>query len=199
MCEELEEINYNKLLNHMEKLNNEAIRMSNFFKRIDPLASNKRSKCRRISITKQINDIIEIFEEIAKGKDIKISHNSVEELYTNIITDDFYMALTNIIENALFWVEYSSELSRLIEILSYGDDNKVYIEILDNGPGISKEDLENNILFTPGYSGKKRVTDDNGTGLGLAISGEALQRNNGKLEVIESNKGACFRITLQRS
>lgn len=199
MCEELEEINYNKLLNHMEKLNNEAIRMSNFFKRIDPLASNKRSKCRRISITKQINDIIEIFEEIAKGKDIKISHNSVEELYTNIITDDFYMALTNIIENALFWVEYSSELSRLIEILSYGDDNKVYIEILDNGPGISKEDLEDNILFTPGYSGKKRVTDDNGTGLGLAISGEALQRNNGKLEVIESNKGACFRITLQRS
>jgi histidine kinase len=199
MCEELEEINYNKLSNHMEKLNNEAIRMSNFFKRIDPLASNKRSKCRKISITKQINDIIEIFEEIAKGKDIKISHNSVEELYTNIIADDFYMALTNIIENALFWVEYSSELSRLIEILSYGDDNKVYIEILDNGPGISKEDLEDNILFTPGYSGKKRVSDDNGTGLGLAISGEALQRNNGKLEVIESNKGACFRITLQRS
>lgn len=199
MCEELEEINYNKLLNHMEKLNNEAVRMSNFFKRIDPLASNKRSKCKRISITKQINDIIEIFEEIAKGKGIKISHNSVEELYTNIIADDFYMALTNIIENALFWVEYSSELSRLIEILSYGDDNKVYIEILDNGPGISKEDLEDNILFTPGYSGKKRVSDDNGTGLGLAISGEALQRNNGKLEVIESNKGACFRITLQRS
>ena len=41
MCEELEEINYNKLLNHMEKLNNEAIRMSNFFKRIDPLLTKE--------------------------------------------------------------------------------------------------------------------------------------------------------------
>lgn len=46
---------------------------------------------------------------------------------------------------------------------------------------------------------KKRVSDDNGTGLGLAIAGEAIQRNNGKLEVIESIKGACFRITLLRS
>ena len=45
----------------------------------------------------------------------------------------------------------------------------------------------------------KKESDDNGTGLGLAIAGEAIQRNNGKLEAIEAIKGACFRITLLRS
>lgn len=197
--EELGESSYKKLSKQMEKLSDEAKRMSSFFKRLDPLASNKRGKCKKTSVTKQINDVVELFEEIAKDKDIKIIHNSVEELYINIIEEDLYMALTNIVENALFWVEFSAESSKSIDIQSYREGDKIFIEILDNGPGISDEDLKDDILFTPGYSGKKRVSDDNGTGLGLAIAGEAIQRNNGKLEVIESSKGARFRITLLRS
>lgn len=198
-CEELGASSYNKLSNQIKKLSDEAMRMSNFFKRLDPLSSNKRGKCKKTSVKKQINGVIELFEEIAKEKDVNIQYNSVEELYTNIIEEDLYMALTNIVENAMFWVGFSSESLKSIEIISYGDNDKIYIEILDNGLGIPKEDLEDDILFTPGYSGKKRVADDNGTGLGLAIAGEAIQRNNGKLEVIESIKGACFRITLLRS
>lgn len=197
--EELGESSYKKLSKQMEKLSDEAKRMSSFFKRLDPLASNKRGKCKKTSVTKQINDVVELFEEIAKDKDIKIIHNSVEELYTNIIEEDLYMALTNIVENALFWVEFSAESSKSIDIQSHREGDKISIEILDNGPGISDEDLKDDILFTPGYSGKKRVSDDNGTGLGLAIAGEAIQRNNGKLEIIESSKGARFRITLLRS
>ena len=87
----------------------------------------------------------------------------------------------------------------MIQIRLYANEKKVYIEILDNGPGIPEEDLEGDILFTPGYSGKIRVSENNGTGLGLSIAGEAIKRNNGELEVIESSKGACFRISLSRS
>lgn len=197
--EELKASSYNKLSKYMEKLHDEAKRMSEFFSRLDPLSSNKRGKYKKTSVHKQINGVIELFEETAKDKDIEIQYNSVKELYTNIIEEDLYMALTNIVDNAIFWVGFSSEPLKSIEIESYEEDNNICIEILDNGPGISKEDLENDILFTPGYSGKKRVSDDNGTGLGLAIAGEAIQRNNGKLEVIESIKGACFKITLLRS
>ncbi|XBG77133.1 sensor histidine kinase [Enterococcus cecorum] len=198
-CEELGASSYNKLSEQMKKLSDEAMRMSKFFERLDPLSSNNRGKCKKTSVQKQINGVIELFKEIAKDKDVEIQYNSVENLYTNIIEEDLYMALTNIVENAMFWVDFSSKPLKSIEIMSYGDDDKIYIEILDNGTGISKEDLEDDILFTPGYSGKKRVSDDNGTGLGLAIAGEAIQRNNGKLEAIESINGACFRITLLRS
>ena len=86
-----------------------------------------------------------------------------------------------------------------IEVSIFDKDEKVFIEISDNGPGVSTDDLVDDVIFTPGYSDKKRVIEDNGTGLGLAIAGEAVQRNNGKLEVIDASKGACFRITLDRS
>lgn len=196
--EELEEMDYNKLSSHIEKLTEEAMRMSNLFNRLDPLATNKRGKSKKIKISKQINEVIQLFEGIAKEKDVEISYNNIDDLYTNSIEEDIYMALANIVENALFWVEFSPESKKSIKIMTYGDDDKVYIEILDNGIGISKEDLKDDILFSPGYSGKRRVSNDSGTGLGLAIAGEAIQRNKGKLEVIESIKGACFRIILKR-
>lgn len=198
-CEMLDKNSYNKLSKDLNKLSVEAKRMSDFFKRLDPLASNKRSGRKITNISEQICGVIEIFEEVAKDKGIEIRYNCLEELYTTVIEEDLYMALTNIVENAIFWVDYSSDTTKTIDIITHGKDEKIYIEILDNGPGISKEDLEDDILFTPGYSGKKRVSNDNGTGLGLAIAGEAIQRNDGKLEVIESSKGACFRITLLRS
>lgn len=197
-CEELGKNSYHKLSEHIQKLGEEALRMSNFFKRLDPLTHTKRGRNKKTNVSKQIKGIVEMFAEEAKDKNIEIKYNSVEELYTNVIEEDLYMTLANIVENALFWVGASSEKEKQIEILSYGDEDKVYIEILDNGLGISEEDLEDDILFTPGYSGKKRILDDNGTGLGLAIAGEAIQRNDGQLEVVESVKGACFRITLLR-
>ena len=197
--EELEVSSYNTLTNDIKKLGDQSKILSNLFKKLDPLASNKRSRIKRISVLKELENIVEIFQGDAKDKGIEIKLNNEKELYANIIHDDIYMALSNIVENAMFWVEFSHEALKIINIRSYADNDNVFIEILDNGPGISAEDLEDNILFEPGYSGKIRVSENNGTGLGLAIAGEAIKRNNGKLEVIESSKGARFRITLLRS
>ena len=197
--EELEISSYKTLTNDIKKLGEQSKILSNLFKKLDPLASNKRSMIKRISVLKEVKNIVEIFQGDAKDKGIEIKLNNEEELYANIIHDDIYMALSNIVENAMFWVEFSHEEVKIIQIRSYADNDNVFIEILDNGPGISAEDLEDNILFAAGYSGKIRVSENNGTGLGLAIAGEAIKRNNGKLEVIQSSKGACFKITLLRS
>lgn len=197
--DELGKDSYKKLSEDMKKLSEEAKRLSSFFKRLDPLASNKRGRRKKTNVNNQIQDVLELFQEVAQEQGVKIKVSSFEAYDTNIIQEDLYMALTNIIENALFWVQHSDESTKTIEVSIFGNDEKIFIEISDNGPGVSSDDLLDDILFTPGYSAKKRVIEDNGTGLGLAIAGEAIQRNEGQLEVIDASKGACFRITLNRS
>ena len=108
------------------------------------------------------------------------------------------MALTNILENAIFWVQYSKYEVKKIDFKVYSNNKDVIIEIIDNGPGISEEDIKENLLFIPGYSHKNSVIEENGTGLGLPIAGEAIRRNGGTLEVIENTVGACFRIILKK-
>ncbi len=41
--------------------------------------------------------------------------------------------------------------------------------------------------------------EENGTGLGLSIAGEAIQRNEGTLEAIDSEVGGYFRICLKKA
>jgi len=189
---------YDYLLGNILELKMESLRMSNFFKRLDPLASNKRKKAQMVNIKSEIEAVIEIFETIIKDKRIFIGINYEEEVFCNIIEEDLYMALTNILENAIFWVQYSKYEVKKIDFKVYSNNKDVIIEIIDNGPGISEEDIKENLLFIPGYSHKNSVIEENGTGLGLPIAGEAIRRNGGTLEVIENTVGACFRIILKK-
>lgn len=65
------------------------------------------------------------------------------------------------------------------------------LEVWDRGPGISAEVADR--LFEPFVTSKTR-----GTGLGLAISRKLVRSMGGELELVPSERGACFRVTLQQ-
>lgn len=190
---------YNDLYNDVGKLKSEAIRMSDFFARLDPLASNKRRKRKKINAENEIRSVMDIFQTIVEESNIKIDYEMQENITLNLVEEDLYMALTNIIENAIFWVNYSKLDEKIIKISLFTNNGEAVIEIVDNGPGISSEDIKENLLFLPGYSRKNSVMEENGTGLGLSIAGEAIQRNEGTLEAIDSEVGGHFRICLKEA
>jgi two-component system NtrC family sensor kinase len=72
------------------------------------------------------------------------------------------------------------------------DADHIKIEIIDNGSGISEEDVSH--IFEPFFSTKEKA---NGKGLGLAIVHGIVQNHKGKIEV-KSRRGkeTVFSITL---
>ena len=60
------------------------------------------------------------------------------------------------------------------------DKNYIYIEIIDNGIGISKEKIVK--IFEPYFTTKTK-----GTGLGLSIVKKIIEDHNGKIK-IDKNK-----------
>lgn len=68
----------------------------------------------------------------------------------------------------------------------------VLLTILDDGPGISEEDLDH--IFEPFYS--KKVMGKSGTGLGLAIVWNNVQDHNGRILVMSTDKGTQFQVSL---
>ena len=73
-----------------------------------------------------------------------------------------------------------------LEINFSRDNNYCVTEIVDNGKGISKQDMKK--LFTPFHTTKQR-----GTGLGLSIVKKSIDEHNGKIE-IRSKKGKGTRV-----
>lgn len=103
----------------------------------------------------------------------------------------------NLINNAIHALEekYANDMSKaLLTIKTYQDDSNVYVEVIDNGSGISKDAL--NKIFEPFYTSKPI---GKGTGLGLSISYAIIEDHNGELSVTsEEGKGSSFVIRLPK-
>ncbi|USI68224.1 ATP-binding protein [Lactococcus petauri] len=182
----------------LEELNSEATDLSEFFKKLDPMTPTKRSKMKEINLQKMLENVLGIFRSEAEKYNIIFNLTCAKEITVTMHEQDLYMAVTNLLENSVFWVQYSKEDKRVIDVVVSDYETTTIVNFLDNGPGISKEDIKSEVIFVPGYSGKENVENNNGTGLGLAIAGEALSRNNGKLEAVESENGAHFRIIIDK-
>lgn len=100
---------------------------------------------------------------------------------------EFIMALSNIIINAIEAV--GPEIGKL-RIETRMKENHCFVSILDNGIGISKEDLDQ--IFSPHFTRKHA-----GTGIGLAVTKQVLTNHNAIMHVASSpGKGTCFTIIM---
>jgi signal transduction histidine kinase len=73
------------------------------------------------------------------------------------------------------------------------DKTHAQLVIQDNGLGIPPEARSR--LFEPFYRADN-VTNLPGTGLGLAIVQQCVLRQNGRIELVDSDQGARFVVTL---
>lgn len=99
-------------------------------------------------------------------------------------------ALINILRNAAQALEGTGEL--LLKAGVDTDEQQLFIEIRDNGPGIAAVDVEK--IFDPFYTTKDV---GKGSGLGLAVTREIIHKHGGEITVeSEPGHGAAFFIHL---
>ena len=97
----------------------------------------------------------------------------------------------NIIENA---IKYTGQNGN-VKVRQYVKQDKVFIEIQDNGIGIPKEDIDR--VFERFYRvDKARSRSVGGTGLGLAITKHMVKALNGNIK-LESELGVGSKFTIE--
>lgn len=74
-----------------------------------------------------------------------------------------------------------------LTIRTYKSDDKVILEVQDQGQGIMPELLEK--IGTPFFTTKEK-----GTGLGLAVSSSIIEQHNAKLDIVSDSNGSNFRV-----
>ncbi len=140
-------------------------------------------------------DVIEEFTFILGEENIgfKYIDNLKEDLFVNIDGKRIYRTIRNIIGNA---IKYGTADGLSIQVKLYNDDNFVFIDIMDNGPGIEEEHLKH--VFERFYRiDKERTKDLLSTGLGLAIAKEIVEAHGGDIGVKSKlNEGTVFTISL---
>ncbi|MCP9768939.1 hybrid sensor histidine kinase/response regulator [Lacihabitans sp. LS3-19] len=164
-----------------------ADRIENILKKVLNFAHIENTT---MSMGNFIDVVLQTIENIRDKADL-LEITISTELPTNysflLHQEQLSLALTNILVNALEALENIQ--NGKIEIILSG--NK--LKIIDNGPGISKEDQK--VIFEPYFTKKK-----NGIGLGLASSMSIFKTQGIETELDSSlGNGATFILTLPKN
>jgi len=109
-----------------------------------------------------------------------------------IDVDCFAQIIINLVDNAIKFSRDAQE--KRIEVTStLTNDKKVLFAVRDFGPGVPKNQLKK--IFQLFYRSESELTRETvGTGIGLAIVHQLSQAMNGKVDVINREPGAEFRV-----
>ncbi len=180
-----------KILDRLNDNKQQAEIFSNIFKKLEPLANNKRSSPKEFVLTKTIDDAFKLYEFELTEKGITYEIVGTTENRVMGWELDFNMAFANLIENSIYWLEDAE--TKKIAVRIEEENEKILIDYTDTGTGIDEDNIASQNIFDPGYS-----TKVDGTGLGLSIAGEALERNRAKIKAVSSNTGANFIIEITK-
>ena len=141
------------------------------------------------------DDCLTAVEGAAQKKNITIERN-LPDHFPSLFGDKelLKVGIINILGNA---VKYTPEKGQIKFTLTEQEDVVVF-EVIDNGYGISKEDLAH--IFDKFYrSTDPRVTEQTGSGLGLALTSEIIRLHGGEVEASSKvDEGSHFVIRLPK-
>ncbi|MBP1082906.1 ATP-binding protein [Bacillus capparidis] len=139
-----------------------------------------------IQISFEVQSAIDIITSYTNTHNIAIFSSIEEGLFIKGNRSELKQALLNIMKNGVEAIDSNGTLT----INTYKKNNNVCIEIIDNGIGMTKKQIQN--LGTPYYSTKIK-----GTGVGLTITYNIIKEMNGTISVTsKKDVGTTFCIEL---
>jgi len=142
----------------------------------------------------ELNDIVRS-TLVLRAVDLKAAKVKVVEDYAADLPlilanrEEIRQVVLNLVVNAEHAINATDR--GMIRVRTGLTGRSVFVEVLDNGPGISP-DLAGRI-FEPFFTTKPV---NQGTGLGLSVSLGIAEAHGGTLKMVSADRGACFVLTL---
>ena len=137
-------------------------------------------------------DVISLFEENAKSKNIDLSYMSQPNLYVYADKNMFDTVIRNLVSNAL---KFTPD-GKTVVVTANTVGNFVEISVSDTGLGM-KPDIVSKLFKLDQHVTTLGTTGEKGSGLGLILCKELVEKNGGKIGVeSELNIGSRFFFTL---
>ncbi len=148
-------------------------------------------------MVKLVEEVFEMEQMMAKEQKISLQFSNKPDrpVYVHADKKRIIEVLSNLVTNG---IKYGKKKG-LVKVGFYDFDEKMMIEVSDNGIGISKKDLPR--IFERFYRvDKSRSREQGGTGLGLSIVKHIIEAHNQTINVQSVlDEGTTFTFTLEKA
>ena len=188
-----------KRQSYYEFIHDEAERLSRLISNVLQLAKITRNEpqfdLKPTKVTELLtNTDSRIASQIERaGFALRIERSEAADQATiNIDEDYFTQIIINLVDNAIKFSKNAEK--KVIQISAkLSGDSRVLFSVRDYGPGIPKDQMKK--IFELFYRSESELTRETvGTGIGLAIVHQLTLAMNGKVDMINAEPGAEFRV-----
>ena len=158
-------------------IDNSAERINNLIENLLKFSKLGNEKSTWFDLSTTVKNVMLLEEKKAENEnvDIQITMETPFFVYSN--EETIRLVLFNLINNALEALgRYVTTKQKKIKVMIDRYDSNIRIRVMDNGAGISEENMEN--IFNPFFT-----TKESGTGLGLYIVSTELEKVQGTISV----------------
>jgi two-component system phosphate regulon sensor histidine kinase PhoR len=195
----LEDENIN--LKYLKRASKSVDRMINLIQDMDTLNKLESGilevKKKKFDVARLIAEVIDILEDSAKKRDVKIKTSFKKNEVVMVLADPnrIEQVLFNLIINAIKYGKPKGTVS----ISHFNLDNRTLIEVSDDGMGIPESDVQR--IFERFYRvDKSRTRDAGGSGLGLSIVKHIIDTHKETISVRSTvGVGSTFSFTLKNA
>lgn len=177
----------------------EVGRVNRIVEELLSLSSPRKLELTHVNLHQVLGDIVMLQKSISRTKSVVFQQNFDLSIPPVLVDGALLTQLfLNLVNNAVEAIVSDGIIRMTTRVVSdYSMTKKgermsrmVAIEIGDNGPGMSREQIEK--IFTPFFTTKTK-----GTGLGLAICHKIISEHRGMIKVdSEPGKGTTFTVLL---
>ena len=160
----------------------------------DEVALSKE-KAKKLDIEPLIKSVVDDFNNIYKvkrGINITYKNDGKNQYFINGIENRIEQIIANLLDNA---ISFSEDNKNIIVNVSKSNDNKIIIDVLDEGQGFKEKDT--NKIFKRFYSNRPEKFGQH-SGLGLNIVKNLVDLHNGSIKAFNrvDKKGARMEVIL---
>ena len=152
-------------------------------------------KTYKVNVVEILDAAVGEFYLLSQKKNIKlITHYSTPGAYIMGHRESLKNIFENLLSNALKFSPYNTTVS----VITRCTDNKVTVEISDQGPGFTQEDKKNMFQQFQKLSAQP-TANESSSGLGLSITKKYVEALKGKISCVSNyGEGATFLIEFDR-
>ncbi|MDN3621380.1 HAMP domain-containing sensor histidine kinase [Polaribacter undariae] len=138
------------------------------------------------------------WETVLSDRGISMDITEIEDLDMRVFEIDIDSVFNNLFVNSIdAFIISKEERSRVIKVKVSSTTKEIIVDYYDNGPGLSKDISEPEVIFEPLYTTRRNLHtgEEEGTGLGMWLIKSIVEENDGKTRLLYPEIGFGLRIT----
>lgn len=183
---------------HLEKLKKDDAKMQNWLSFSLGAARKDKRKRKQLFLKIYFSDLKSDWNTVFENRAIELNILEIDNIDLRVFEIDFDSIFNNLFINSIDAFNLSTfNRPRQILLKASTSTKEVIIDYYDNGPGLSK-DIENpDVIFEAMFTTKRNVHtgEEIGTGLGMWLIKSIVDENEGTVKLLHPESGFGIRIS----